>query len=71
MFSFFETLFFLTVLCFFHIEAYFLYMYFVLQYSVPTKKKERKQSLFTHYRTRTDNPVGADFESAVFTYFTK
>ena len=26
---------------------------------------------FTHYRTRTDNPVGADFESAVFTYFTK
>jgi len=25
----------------------------------------------THYRTRTDNPIGADFESAVFTNFTK
>ena len=26
---------------------------------------------YTHYRNRTDNPVGAGFESAVFTYFTK
>ena len=46
-----------------------------LLYSLKRTKVLLKHSFFslffTHYRTRTDNPVGADFESAVFTYFTK
>ena len=36
-----------------------------------TKKKEQSKKEVTHYRTRTDNLQGADFESAVFTNFTK